>query len=158
MAPRNMWSMEYCAHRPVSCKEGFHLDPLPKLIKLLRQIREVKLMEEDEALEMGREAATIRQSLGFIFARLFFPLVTVQCTSGQGSLCQDPWGGAKVQPEDQQGLQNNRRGSDQDERPSSIVKFGCNIMYLISLQSLTMVWFLLLKQVKKCHTFTTISA
>ena len=80
MAPLNMWIMEYCAHRPVSCKEGFHLDPLPKLIKLLRQIREVKLMEEDEALEMGREAATIRQSLGFIFARLFFPLVTVQCT------------------------------------------------------------------------------
>ena len=37
-------------------------------------------MEEDEALEMGREAATIRQSLSFIFARLFFPLVTVQCT------------------------------------------------------------------------------
>ena len=43
-------------------------------------------MEEDEALEMGREAATIRQIFYFSF-RSFFS----SCDSpfGQGSLCQD---------------------------------------------------------------------
>ena len=34
---------------------------------LLDQIREVKLMEEDEALEMGREAATIRHHFMFCY-------------------------------------------------------------------------------------------
>ena len=52
----------------------------PLLTCILDQIREVKLIEEEETLEMGREAATIRHlSLFFTnhFGILFFFLIAL---------------------------------------------------------------------------------
>ena len=104
-------------------------DPFQMLptLDLLDQIREVKLVEEEEALEMGREAATIRHLFPFVlntFIGSLSHLATFYILCGQGSLCEDPWGGAEVQPEDQQWLQDHRGGADQDECPASIIIWG----------------------------------
>ena len=60
-----------------------------QMLPTLDQIRDVKLMEEEEALEMGREAATIRHLFYTIIGFLLHSTIS-DCLYGQGPLCQDP--------------------------------------------------------------------
>ena len=53
------------------------------------------------------------------------------CSFGQGSLCQDPGGGAEIQPEDQQRLQDYRGSTDQDERTASAVILSKGLAELV---------------------------